>query len=84
MDTPNNPCSPAFINKPGIKPGSSLSILSITGKTSVSKNCEHISFTINCSSLNSSGIKIEFASTSLIIHSPPLIAVELFSIQVYF
>ena len=71
VDAPNKPCSPAFSISDGMRPGSSLSIRSITGKTSVSKNCRHISLTIICSSLKSSGVKVSKALLSLISHSPP-------------
>ena len=67
----NKPCSPAFSSKEGIKPGSSLSIRSIAGYTSVSRNCIHISITICCSSLKSSGMNVFAGLLSLINHSPP-------------
>ena len=71
IEAPSSPCSPAFTINAGIRPGSILSILSITGSTSVLKNCRHMSFTICCSSLKSSGVKLSKAMLSLINHSPP-------------
>ena len=71
MEAPSKPCSPAFSIKPGISPGSNLSILSMMGNTSESKNCRHMSLTIFCSSLKSSGIKVSKALLSLMSHSPP-------------
>ena len=72
IEAPNNPCSPAFTISDGINPASILSIRSTIGTTSVCKNCRHISFTICCSSLKSSGVKVSNALLSLINHSPPL------------
>ena len=71
VDAPKSPCSPAFSISNGISPGSNLSILSTFGKTSVAKNCKHISFTISCSSLKSSGVNVSKGLLSFIKNSPP-------------
>src|ERR1700748_2109621 len=47
-------------------------IRSITGNTSVSRNELHMSLTICCSSLKSSGIKVSKGELSFINHSAPL------------
>jgi len=62
-----------------------LSILSTTGNTSVSKNWLHMSRTINCSSLNSSGMKTSSDFTSLMIHSPPwIVAAIKYNLIIYY